>query len=186
MDANGRVTALQKGTAKITVTSKSNKKAKATISITVKVAPVNLDLSVYYGQNAKTVKSKLGLIEDSDNPFPHGDGEYAYAFGLHSSNRKNATPIISMVGLGASSTISGSIIRKISLYNSSKYNIYGVSCGISIKDAENILQKAGWRLVDKWNDGCEYYSNIRNINMQIDGVNGKVDFVSMYTHELYI
>ena len=69
VDGNGLVTTHKKGTAKITVTSKKNKKAKATFTVKVLAAPKpadGKDLSVCIGKNAKQVMDAYGLKQTGE------------------------------------------------------------------------------------------------------------------------
>ena len=100
VDGNGVVTAVAKGTAKITVQAANNKKAKATITITVAAgeapAPVtdSKDLSAWLGKPATEAESALGLARgtDTNNTGTYyklaGSGFYMY---LSSSDYASAT-----------------------------------------------------------------------------------------------
>ncbi len=69
VDGNGKITANKKGTAKITVTAKNNKKAKATFTVKVLAAPKpadGKDLSVCIGKNAKQVMDAYGLKQTGE------------------------------------------------------------------------------------------------------------------------
>ena len=75
---------------------------------------------MYYGLNAKAVKSSLGLVEDAKNPYAQ-DGEYC--FGLHSSSWKNSKPILRLIAFGPTKSIGDAIVDCL------KYGVLPESAG---------------------------------------------------------
>ena len=182
VDAAGNVVALQKGTAKITATSRSNKKVKMTITITVKAAPINRELSVYYGQNAKAVKSSLGLVEDAKNPYAQ-DGEYC--FGLHSSSWKNSKPILRLIAFGPTKSIGDAIVEDITVNYQSGYTFFGVSCGMTAAEVDAALLSGGWTVLRKSGSSSTYYNSGRKLDLVVSVKDGKAESLNLYTHGIY-
>ena len=182
VDAAGNVVALQKGTAKITATSSSNKKVKMTITFTVQAAPINRELSVYYGQNAQTVKSSLGLVEDAKNPYAQ-DGEYC--FGLHSGSWKNSKPILRLIAFGATKSLGNAVVEDITVNYQSGYTFFGISCGMSATDVNGALLNSGWQLLKKSGSASTYYNSAHNLDLQVSAKDGKVESLNLYTHGIY-
>ena len=129
VDANGKVTAVKKGTAKITVTSKSNKKAKATITIKVnKAAGGAPDVSAYIGQKASAVNKTLKLkvnTKDWKTTVLEGDG-----FILRTN--------------GSGSNLDKLTIAGVSLYKANGHNYKGLSVGMKFADVNAKLEAMGW------------------------------------------
>ena len=118
VDANGKVTAIKKGTAKITVTSKSNKKAKATITIKVNKAPKvsGKDLFDLIGKTADYAiqNYSLKVAKSYDEGGDHwivlrGDG-------------------ISIITIGK--TTADAVFYSADIYTPCKHNLNGVTFGM--------------------------------------------------------
>ena len=134
VDANGKVTAIKKGTAKITVASKSNKKAKATITIKVNKAPKvsGKDLFDLIGKTADYAIQNYGLkvaksYDDSgDHWFAlHGDG-------------------IDVITIGK--TTAEADFYTAEIYSPCKHNLNGVTIGMEKDKAISTLKGKGWNL----------------------------------------
>ena len=166
VSADGKVTTYKKGTAKITVTSKKNKKAKAVITLTVKpfkpVAITGEDLSTYFGQEVQSLIDKR-IIKDVHE---YNGADHAYIgcdFLLLSENRYHVT--------------SAEINRK------SKNNIYGLTYGMDKEKAQAALLGRGFKLDEQNTYNGVTYATYRKEDsyswqFDVDFKGGKV--VSLY------
>ena len=131
VDANGKVTAIKKGTAKITVTSKSNKKAKATITVKVNKAAPSKDLIQYLNQPASVITKKLGLkatfVPEITEYDIEGNGVRVFAGGKDLAKTRITTIIIN---------------------GKNDYTLFGVSYDMSKDKALAALRAAGWSYTD--------------------------------------
>ncbi len=140
VDDKGVVTARKKGKAKITVTCVKNKKAKATITVTVKekiVTKPENDLLRYLGAYAKTTAKKLGLKKRTNFG---SAAEYFW---------KSKAVELYCLGSYERGYVSGCTIK-----GKTKYNIAGITYGMSEKDVPGILAKNGFTTyasLNKWN-----------------------------------
>ena len=129
----GLVEAKKAGTAKITVTSKKNKKVKASITITVKAAKniASFDVFTLVGQNMKTVMEKYGLYLNysADN----GDGTKSFA----------VTDGTNLNVYGDGKSLESAKIYYLTL-ESKKFNAAGLTPGLDYTAAVNKMKSAGW------------------------------------------
>lgn len=160
--SNGYVTALKKGSAKITVKTANGKKAtcKVTVKSGSKPLPVSSELSSYFGQKLSTVASTLGLtskiIED----------DY---IGYQGSNFE--------IGCMTSTSYSNAKMDATAIYGPCNYSICGVKYGKGILITMSELEKNGWHREDA-GDYLEYVSYSKGYyNMYIESEGGAIDFI---------
>ena len=134
VDGNGKVTAVGKGKAKITVQAENNKKAKAVITFTVNggdqsgVVDPNKDLLNYLGKNCTTIAKQISF----NTLIPYGSSAN---FGYRKGNAR----------LDARGSYKYGLVEGGWIGGKSDYNIAGVTYGMSKSDAISALTKAGYK-----------------------------------------
>lgn len=130
VDANGKVTAHKKGTAKITVTAGNNKKSKATITVKVISRASAMDLTRFIGKKAPAAMQELGL--SLENTYEYNvEGKYVYQL-------KNNLGI-EMRAYGKD--LASAEIFYIQIVNGCEYTLFGVRCGIDEKLYHSSINK---------------------------------------------
>ena len=134
VDANGAVTAIKKGKAKITAQANNNKKAKATITINVSAAPedpAKYDLLGVFGMSGKAAMDKYGakLVKDGETYFVKGKDNYAF----YLEDEKNVNSRVNFIAVG-----------DLAKGKKSLWNIAGVKFGTTVSETSAILGAAGW------------------------------------------
>ena len=147
VDANGKVTAVGKGKAKITVQDANYKKVKAVITVTVAAAPVSdaKDLIVCWGKTPAFAISKFGFKKEYDQEIDEGGG--LREFQLTGKG---------CVLCGTGKTYETATVQEIQIFDDSPYNIDGLSIGMKRADVLATLKSKGWKYSNKVDDQ-EYY-----------------------------
>ena len=152
VDSTGKVTAIGKGKATITVQAANNKKAKATIRITVQEgAPFThaKDLYPYLGKPVGTVMERFGFeyVREKDDKYGH----------YYTLRTKNDEVYLESRG----DSLEASIIDDIFIFaKDTDYNFRGVFEGMRHDQAKAILEKDGWTSLGEV--GEELYAYTRN------------------------
>ena len=171
VDANGKVMALKKGKAKITVKAANNKKAKATITINVLAAPANpanYDLFNALGMNGKAAMQKYGAKAVKDGNGYYLGGKANFAFYLE--DEKNIDSRINSVAVG-----------DLARGQTSLWNIAGIKFGTTVSESSAILGNAGWKTVTAYSSEDEYALFAKgNLRISIDYVNGAACQIMFY------
>ena len=159
VNASGKITALKKGTAKITVTANNNKKAKTTFTVKV-LSPSAFELAGWMGKPitrfAKKfnvpMQSKIYYVdakadwgEDFENFYRKEQfcqNEFISAWG-RVERKKNDSKLKSTT----------SLIESLSIEKASRYTLFGVKVGMDRATAYAIADAYGAAHFKKWNNG---------------------------------
>ena len=177
VNASGKITALKKGTAKITVTAKNNKKAKATITVKVNKAAASKDLYTYFGKPIKAAATALkfeyeGELPDGDDTFFRISGDGA---------------LLEATSYGKKYEVA--LVDSCDIYGEkSPFNFAGVSNGMKWTDARAKLKSGGWKYIGK-GDTYEAYQK-GEIELRIDTCfsmeeTGETDFTNFKVADIY-
>ena len=177
VNASGKITALKKGTAKITVTANNNKKAKATITIKVNKAAASKDLYTYFGKPIKAAATALkfeykGELPDGDDTFFRISGDGA---------------LLEATSYGKKYEVA--LVDSCDIYGEkSPFNFAGVSNGMKWTDARAKLKSGGWKYIGK-GDTYEAYQK-GEIELRIDTgfsmeETGETDFTKFEVADIY-
>jgi phosphotransferase system HPr-like phosphotransfer protein len=142
VNAGGMVTAIGKGTAKITVQDANYKKVKATftVKVTATGANTNKDLTTAYGMTAKQAEKRFG-IKHSGIGQARTDG--AYNFWMVKKAKDGSEIRLKAVG----PTFEQAVVV-FGMFNDGSYNLAGVKFGMRFEDAIALLSSTGWNCSD--------------------------------------
>ena len=157
VDEYGLVTAVGKGKAKITVTTVKNKKAKATFTVTVNGGVV--DLTPLICKDIEYAKASIGgswkrVSNNSPDPtVGYRNKKMGIYFGVAGED-------------GAPE-----LVYEIDIENSNEYSVLGISKGMTIDAARQILLGQGWGEEDFSGDQYRCWNGDSSIIIRLDGSN---------------
>ena len=179
VDPNGRITALRKGTAKITVTAKNNKKAKATITVKV-LSEKDFDLTPWFGKSIGRFGKKYHLKVNSEIEYrtPEGYDNYYLKTQVCKSGYFEATGFCMSDNNNSKFKNSTACIEAIILDKASRYSLFGVTVGMDRAKAYAAADAyAAAYYKSKWNSGDnEIYSDDEGPDFGLWTPDGNCDF----------
>ena len=178
VDANGVVTGVKKGTAKITIKTGNGKKATCKVTVKGTAITASKNLMDYIGKGLKASASMLGWTtkgETSDSVLYSKGGCSIDGQGqLYFDTAK---------------------VNFVSISDNSEYNINGIKWGIQFQSALRQMEDTGWTLIEGENEGDTvtytwgsqileydiYQYQKGKVGITVYGQAGKVVDISAYT-----